>query len=287
MSFVIVNTTLGPPGPAGPAGPTSTIAGPTGPTGPTGPASTIAGPTGPAGTIPSVLSVTSVNATGNITSGGVLTSSGGLVLNTLPDGSNTKGIFPLIEATPDGNLSIRLQNYIENTLLYTEYDKSFKDRAQVNTDYIWCFSMDEAAMESKEFITFNDNVNGELGSILVNSLGVFNYGTTSDYRLKYDIKPIINPLERCLKLKPVNYNFISDKNNTIHDGFIAHEVQDIIPNIVSGKKDDPNKMQNIDYSKFTPLLTGAVQELYKIIEKQSNDIQELYKIIEKQSNDNK
>ena len=138
------------------------------------------------------------------------------------------------------------------------------------------------------YIEFLSPIEGAapIGNIAYNINQVV-YNNVSDYRLKNNIKHIYNPLERCLKLKPVNYTFISDKNNTIHDGFIAHEVQDILPNIVTGKKDDTDIMQSIDYSKFTPLLTGAIQELYKIIEKQSNDIQELYKIIEKQSNDNK
>lgn len=51
-------------------------------------------------------------------------------------------------------------------------------------------------------------------------------------------------------------------------GFLAHEVENIIPNIVNGVKDDPNMMQQLDYSKFTPLLTGAVQELNEKVEKQ-------------------
>ena len=129
------------------------------------------------------------------------------------------------------------------------------------------------------------------GCIQYNGFSSVNYYSASDYRLKTDIKPIHNPLQRCLKLKPINYNFISDKNNNIinniHEGFIAHEAQDILPNGVSGKKDDPDKMQSIDYSKFTPLLTGAIQELYKIIEKQSNDNKEIKYTLEHLIRNNK
>lgn len=46
-------------------------------------------------------------------------------------------------------------------------------------------------------------------------------------------------------------------------------------------------MQSIDYSKFTPLLTGAIQELYKIIEKQSNDNKEIKYTLEHLIRNNK
>jgi len=99
------------------------------------------------------------------------------------------------------------------------------------------------------------------------------FNNSSDYRLKQDITPIKNPLERLLKLKPKNYRFIADVKyesccDCYFDGFLAHEVSDIIPMAVSGVKDDPNMMQQLDYSKFTPLLTGALQELNEKVEKQ-------------------
>jgi hypothetical protein len=49
---------------------------------------------------------------------------------------------------------------------------------------------------------------------------------------------------------------------------------------VSGKKDDPNMMQQMDYSKLTPLLTGAVQELNELVQKQQKLIDMLIKRIE-------
>ena len=105
--------------------------------------------------------------------------------------------------------------------------------------------------------------------------------STSDYRLTTDIQPIYNPLERCLQLKPYTYRFINDKIGKLQDGFIAHEVQDILPNIVSGKKDDPYKMQSLDYSKITPLCVGAIQKLNEKVNKQQLIIQNLMERLEK------
>ena len=111
------------------------------------------------------------------------------------------------------------------------------------------------------------------------------FASSSDYRLKQDIIPIQNPLERLLKLKPKNYRFIADVKDEsccdcYFDGFLAHEVSDIIPMAVSGVKDDPDNYQQLDYSKFTTLLTGAVQELAELVQKQQILIDSLIERLE-------
>ena len=72
------------------------------------------------------------------------------------------------------------------------------------------------------------------------------------------------------QLKPKRFNFISNTETTV-DGFIAHEVQNIIPEAVLGEKDavdeDGNpEFQGIDQSKIVPLLVGAIKELKAEIE---------------------
>ena len=97
-----------------------------------------------------------------------------------------------------------------------------------------------------------------------------NYATSSDYRLKENVTPITDALSRVNKLKPSRFNFISESDKTV-DGFLAHQVQDIIPEAISGEKDavkedgTPN-YQGIDQSKIVPLLTAAIQEQQTIIE---------------------
>ena len=90
------------------------------------------------------------------------------------------------------------------------------------------------------------------------------YVTSSDYRLKNNIKPIKNAIDRVLKIKPVTYNW-KDTNDEVGEGFIAHELQEIVPLAVSGEKDAINedgtiKAQGIDYAKLTPILVAAIQE---------------------------
>jgi hypothetical protein len=90
------------------------------------------------------------------------------------------------------------------------------------------------------------------------------YNTSSDYRLKEQIRPIDNPLEKVLKLNPVNFKYKNSK--TVQDGFIAHEIQEILPYLVTGEKDGV-EMQEVDYSKLTPILIAAIKELKQEIDK--------------------
>jgi len=117
------------------------------------------------------------------------------------------------------------------------------------------------------------NSSTEIGSISMLTASTVAFNQSSDYRLKQDIIPIQNPLERLMKLQPKNYRFIADANDEsccecYFDGFLAHEVENIVPMAVTGIKDDPNMMQQLDYSKFTPICVGAIQELNEKINNQ-------------------
>ena len=77
-------------------------------------------------------------------------------------------------------------------------------------------------------------------------------------------------LDRVNQLRPSRFNFIADADTTV-DGFLAHEVQDIVPEAITGTRDavdeDGNAIyQGIDQSKLVPLLVGAIKELKAEIE---------------------
>ncbi len=116
-----------------------------------------------------------------------------------------------------------------------------------------------------QLLTFYNDSSSAVGNIsLVGGSGgvTTSFNTTSDYRLKKNVRPIKKPISRIMKLKPSTYEFIS--NNAEMDGFIAHELQEIVPWAVTGEKDG-SQMQSVDYSKLTPLLVAAVQELYSLL----------------------
>ena len=104
----------------------------------------------------------------------------------------------------------------------------------------------------------------EVGSISTTSTAT-SYNTSSDYRLKENVVDMTGALDRVDQLEPKRFNFIADEDTTV-DGFLAHEVQDIVPEAVTGDKDavdeDGNDIyQGIDQSKLVPLLVGAIKEL--------------------------
>ena len=116
------------------------------------------------------------------------------------------------------------------------------------------------------------------GSITVNGASAVSYNTSSDYRLKEDIAPMINALYKVALLKPVTYKWKVD--GTDGQGFIAHELAEICPDAVSGKKDAVNedgsiKPQGIDTSFLVATLTAAIQELNAKVEAQAVRIAEL------------
>jgi hypothetical protein len=104
----------------------------------------------------------------------------------------------------------------------------------------------------------------QVGSISVTGSATA-YNTSSDYRLKENVVTDWDATTRLKQLKPSRFNFISDPDKTV-DGFLAHEVQAIVPEAITGTKDavdaegNPD-YQGIDQSKLVPLLVKVIQEL--------------------------
>ena len=108
------------------------------------------------------------------------------------------------------------------------------------------------------------NPNGSVGSITVSgSATAFN--TSSDHRLKENVTADWDATTRLKQLNPVRFNFIADADTTV-DGFLAHEVQSVVPEAVTGTHNEVDAdgnavMQGIDQSKIVPLLVKTIQEL--------------------------
>ena len=140
---------------------------------------------------------------------------------------------------------------------------------------------------AKYKISFQQN-GTQVGVIEVGSSST-GYITLSDYRLKENVVAMSGATERLKQLNPSRFNFIADADTTV-DGFLAHEVQDVVPEAITGTKDamrdeeyevtpavlddDGNvtteavmgtrsvpDYQGIDQSKLVPLLVATIQEL--------------------------
>jgi hypothetical protein len=90
------------------------------------------------------------------------------------------------------------------------------------------------------------------------------YNGTSDYRLKENIQPMVGALEKVAALKPCTYTWKVD--GRLGQGFIAHELQEVIPDAVQGTKDEVDENGNPEYQGIDPrmivaTLTAAIQEL--------------------------
>jgi len=106
-----------------------------------------------------------------------------------------------------------------------------------------------------------------VGDIATNGTGT-TYNTASDYRLKKTISPMTGALATVAQLKPCNYKWIVDGSDG--QGFIAHEIQAVVPDCVTGEKDAVDaegkpKYQGIDTSFLVATLTAAIQEQQALI----------------------
>ena len=153
-----------------------------------------------------------------------------------------------------------------------------------------------------QIVDFFRTGNTAVGNISVTPTAT-SYNTSSDYRLKENVDYEFNALDRVAQLKPARFNFIADADTTV-DGFLAHEVQDIVPEAITGEKDavreeeyevtpavlddDGNVVteaemgirevpdyQGIDQSKLVPLLTKAIQEQQELINNLTARIEQL------------
>ncbi len=150
-----------------------------------------------------------------------------------------------------------------------------------------------ASTTVSQYAVVFSNPNGQIGGINVGGTST-SYVTSSDYRLKTAVEYDWDATSRLKQLKPARFAWITDADTTV-DGFLAHEVQDIVPEAISGTKDammdeeyevtpavldeDGNEVtpaviatrsvpdyQGIDQSKLTPLLTKALIEAVEKIE---------------------
>ena len=198
-------------------------------------------------------------------------------------------------STPDG------------TVVIEDYDVS----SGIGNTVLKCYLRDQDPATLAVFVDFSDG-GGRVGSITHNDDGGgVTYNTTSDYRLKENINYTWDALPLINQLKPAKFNFIGKTDKT-RQGFLAHEVSDIVPGSVRGEKDHMMEIGNVldhvgnvvhegvyehfakadqghtweqtgteplyqelDYSRLVPLLTKAIQEQQTIIDNLKSRIETL------------
>ena len=110
------------------------------------------------------------------------------------------------------------------------------------------------------------NPNGKVGQIVTSGSST-SYNTSSDYRLKENVVPLTGAIDRVKQLKPSRFNFITDADTTV-DGFLAHEVADVVPEAITGTKDG---MRDEEYE-----VTPAVYEdvvIPAVLDEEGNEVE--------------
>ena len=113
----------------------------------------------------------------------------------------------------------------------------------------------------------------QAGTIDVSTSGT-TYNTTSDRRLKENIELIADGKEKLLAMNPVTHTWKADPNGDAVHGFIAQEMQEVVPEAVSGGPDGDD-MMSMDYGRITPVIVAALQDALKEIEELKTRINEL------------
>ena len=113
-----------------------------------------------------------------------------------------------------------------------------------------------SAVNNHEFQVYRFN-STQIGSITMSGTSGTAYNTSSDYRLKKDLKDF-DGLDKVSKIPVYDFKWKVDDSNSY--GVMAHELQEVLPDAVSGEKDG-EEMQGVDYSKIVPLLIKSIQEL--------------------------
>jgi len=217
-----------------------------------------------------------------------------VVIKDAPSGANG---YPLLQVVDDAGTDTYFRvdsgtgNMFSNTTVVHGTNSKFSLKTDVDKSGIGITAY-KSVNSNYYFMNFIANTTS-VGDIYSNGTST-TYATTSDYRLKENVISVSDAITRLNQLNPVRFNFISHPDMTV-DGFLAHEVQNVVPEAIKGIKDemrdeeyeitpavldDDNNVvveavmgtrsvpdyQGIDQSKLVPLLTAALQESVAKIE---------------------
>ena len=129
----------------------------------------------------------------------------------------------------------------------------------------WSFRM--GRRDSTGIVTEIYYNSSRVGDIATNGTGT-SYNSASDYRLKENVEPMTGALAKVTLLKPCTYKWKVDGSEG--QGFIAHELAEVVPDAVRGTKDEIDadgnpQYQGIDTSFLVATLTAAIQEQQALI----------------------
>ena len=179
------------------------------------------------------------------------------------------------------NISIFTTETDINVWNGTVYKKDFNGTLTTSVDSLDDIYPDTGANSDNNWDTSNFTSSTTGGTIVSATEGMNVYGTctatnfnaTSDIRLKENIEDLEDVVEKVMNLNGKNYVFKSDTTNKVHAGFIAQEVEEFIPEVVS-TNDDEEKTKTINYSGIIPYLVETIKIQQNQITEQNEKISE-------------
>ena len=118
---------------------------------------------------------------------------------------------------------------------------------------------------------FNIDWSGGTAKLWIDTTNVGTITLTSDYRIKQDVETQTEAgLSRIMALRPVTYQHtdfgtLFKADGITREGFIAHELQEVIPSAVEGEKDAENQIQSLKIDALCAVMVKAIQEQQAII----------------------
>jgi hypothetical protein len=130
---------------------------------------------------------------------------------------------------------------------------------------------------------FNIRWDGNAGTaqLWIDASNIGTISISSDYRIKRNIETQISPaLKRVMALRPVTYQMadygdLFKASEQVKEGFIAHEVQEVIPSGADGEKDDPVQIQSLRLDAILAVAVKAIQELKTELDSVKAELQTL------------
>jgi len=246
-------------GPQGPAGPT----GQNGATGPQGPQ----GPQGPAGTYTA--------GTGIIINGSTLSVNAAQIPASGAAGGDLGGSYPNPSVQKVKGKSIDFGGYIPDVIYTLKYFGS--EGVLLSYDYgsEWYTTGGAEGTTTltngSALLPWGNNImdigsNAQKWRVLYCTDMVLG----SDRKIKKNIAPVTYGIDALKRLKPVSYQFIEDQKNQQRFGFIAQELEEVIPELI--RKDELDNY-SVSYLDMISILVKSVQEQQAVIEMQQKEIQ--------------
>jgi hypothetical protein len=249
---------------------------------------------GGTGSVNGITLTGTVTSSGNLTLGGTLSNvnMGSQVTGTLAVANGGTGSSSLASAgiittaggqtiagtlTTTGNISSGGSAMLMNELFVNTSTSPGGYGAKCNLVFNGAaqsgFVMQTSASPDTNCMIFLNSSGVPLGSIFIKpSSNQVTFNDLSDYRLKHSVAPMTGALAKVAQLKPCTFKW---KNNDVESqGFIAHELQEVVKECVTGEKDEVNedgsiKAQGVDPRKLVATLTAAIQELKALVDAQA------------------